>query len=152
VKEKNMFHAIRMPESLWRRWGLPVALGALFICSGCGGAADGPKRYDVSGTITYGGQPVLAGTIMFEPDASKGNKGPAGYAEIRDGKYDTRGEAGKGTIGGPHVVRITGLDPSKAVPDLLPDGPPLFSDYQTTADLPEADATQDFEVPAKPSG
>ena len=36
-----MFHAIRMPESLWRRWGLPVALGALFICSGCGGAADG---------------------------------------------------------------------------------------------------------------
>lgn len=48
-------------------------------------------------------------------------------------------------------MNITGLDASKADPDLFPEGAPLFSNYQTTVDLPEEQATQDFEVPAEAS-
>ncbi len=101
--------------------------------------------YHLSGAITYQGKPVPGGTIVFEPDATKGNEGAAGYAKIQDGRYDTRAEGDKGTAGGPHLVRILGLD---GIPrgELL-NGMPVFPEYSTTADLPTQDSTRDFEVP-----
>lgn len=111
---------------------------------GCGGDS-GPKRYDLSGTVTYDGKPVPAGTIIFEPDSSKGNPGPQGVAEIRDGKYDTS-KNGKGLIGGPHIVRITGFD--RATEDETTTAEPLFSEYKIEVDLPKEGGTKDFEVPA----
>lgn len=113
-------------------------IAALWLCAGlagCGGSSDTTRRFDLSGAVTFEGKPVPAGTILFEPDPGKGNKGPAGFAKIADGKFDTAA-GGKGTIGGPHVVRITGSD--KAT---------LFSDYVTSADFPQQKATKDFEVP-----
>jgi hypothetical protein len=121
-----------------------MALLAVLVCCGCGDGA--PARYDVSGTVTLDGSPVPGGSITFEPDRSKGNQGPAGYAKIKDGKYDTSGE-GSGTIGGPHIVKITGLG-GETDPDLFPEGMPLFPEYQTSVDLPEEETTQDFDVPA----
>lgn len=109
-------------------------LGAGLV--GCGGRGDATKRFDLSGSVTFDGKAVPAGTILFEPDSSKGNKGPAGFAKIADGRFDTAA-GGKGTIGGPHVVRITGSDEAT-----------LFSDYVTQADLPKEKSTKDFEVPA----
>jgi hypothetical protein len=103
------------------------------------------KIYNLSGAVTFQGKPVPAGHIVFEPDSSAGNSGAAGYATIKGGHYDTRIDGGRGIVGGPHVVRILGLD---GVPrgELL-NGVPVFPEYSTTADLPKENGTQDFQVP-----
>ncbi len=120
-----------------------LLVGVGLAASGCGGSS-GPARYRVSGKVTFKGQPVPAGRITFEPDAAKNNSGPAGYAEIKDGRYQT--PADKGTVGGPHQVRIVGFD-GRPVGE-SPDGTPLFPEYRTTANLPKGEGTQDFDVPA----
>lgn len=116
------------------------------LCVGCQGG-DSTTRYDVAGTVTFDGKPVAAGVILFTPDAAKNNRGPTGFAKIKDGKYDTR-QDGKGTVGGPHTVAISGADGVPLPQQELPDGRPLFTDYQTAVDLPNAATTHDFEVPA----
>lgn len=123
----------------------PLLLLALATLLGCGGES-GPPRYDVSGVVTYKGQPIPAGTIQFNPDASKNNRGPSGAATIKDGKFDTALE-GRGTIGGPHRVLIEAYD-GNAQPELeLPHGRPLFYGYQTEIDLPKEATQIEIEVP-----
>lgn len=125
------------------RWG-PVVMAAAALVSGCG---RGERLYHVQGTVTFAGKPVPKGTIVFEPDPSRGNRGSAGFAQIVQGRYDTRVGDGKGTVGGPHLVRILGLD---GIPrGELVNGSPLFPEYNTTADLPQQDTTLDFQVPAR---
>ena len=87
--------------------------------------------------------------IYFQPDAQGGNSGPQGFATIRNGAFDTKRE-GKGTVGGPMIVRITGFDsePPKDLSETEPGPKPLFAEYQTKADLPKEDGNQDFDVPA----
>jgi hypothetical protein len=127
-------------------WATIGALSvALLVTAGCGGS-DGPPRYPVRGTVTYRGEPLPAGEIAFEPDAEKGNRGPAAYGRISGGRYALG--RGEGTVGGPHRVRITGYEGEGSVES--PFGRMLFSDYATTVDLPEESATQDFDVPANP--
>lgn len=118
---------------------LPSLLFAALLI-GC----SGEKTYHLSGNITFQGKPVPAGHIVFEPDASKGNKGAAAFATIKGGRYDTSVEEGHGTIGGPHIVRILGLNGVRKG-ELL-NGTPLFPEYSTTADLPKQNGTQDFDV------
>ncbi len=132
--------------------GLVFVLTAMLMCFllGCG-VGDGPQRFEVSGKVTFGGKPVPTGRIQFEPDTSKGNRGPAGYAEIKDGVYNTQ-QTGKGTVGGPHVVVILGFDGKPRPEAELDSGTPIFPDYRTTADLPEEPASKDFDVPATPGG
>lgn len=113
---------------------------------GCGG-----KGYQVSGKVTFKGQPLPAGKIYFTPDASKGNKGPTGYADIKDGKYDTAATGGSGIVGGPMLVRIEGIDPSqieKADKAGETVAKVLFPPYQTAVDLPKENTMKDFDVPA----
>lgn len=113
--------------------------------AGCSGT-DGPSQYELSGTVTFQGKPVPAGTITFEPDAVKGNRGPQGFATIKDGRYDTR-EDGRGSVGGAQVVRISGSDGIDAG-ETFPTGKPLFEPYTTSVDLPKESSTHDFDVPA----
>jgi hypothetical protein len=122
-----------------------VALGMTALLAGCGSGDTGPKRYQLSGKAEFNGQPIPAGQIVFEPDSSKGNSGPQGAAEIRDGKFDTR-NGGRGTIGGPHRVRINGYDGVSQ--DEMHPAKSLFPEYTTTVDLPKEDGTHDFSVPA----
>ena len=125
---------------------LPVLCCCLAV--GCGGE----KTYRVSGKVTFKGKPLPAGRIIFVPDGAKGNKGSEGYADIKDGAYDTAAPGGKGAVGGPMNVRIEGWDPAKKIekPDksALSSIPPLFPPYETTADLPKGESTKDFDVPA----
>lgn len=79
------------------RFALLVAV-PLLAALGCGGGAE-PTRYVVSGSVTYGGQPVPKGFVTFEPDDSQGNSGPGGGAPIENGRYRTTSEAG--VVGGP---------------------------------------------------
>lgn len=113
--------------------------------AGCSGT-DGASQYELSGTVTFQGKPIPAGTITFEPDAVKGNRGRQGFATIKDGRYDTR-EGGRGTIGGAQVVQISGTDGISAG-ETFPTGKPLFEPYTTSVDLPKESSTHDFDVPA----
>jgi hypothetical protein len=129
-------HYCRGPRGLaWFTIALTVA--------GC--AARGPQRWDLSGQVTYNGKPLPAGVILFDPDVTRGNDGPGGFANVKDGTYDTRKE-GRGVIGGPHLVRIQGFDGKPGAE--LPLGNVIFAEYTIAADLPRQAGTFDFDVPA----
>jgi hypothetical protein len=124
--------------------GLGPLVLTLLVC-GCG--SEGIARYELSGTVTYDGQPVPKGFVTITPDTSKGNEGPGGGAEIVDGKFRT--PSGKGIIGGPHVVRIVGYDgvPTRMEGEELPDGKSLFPPYQANIDFPKQDSEHSFAIP-----
>ena len=126
---------------------------ACLLLFGCGGE----KIYRVSGKITFKGQPVPAGKIYFMPDGSKGNTGPTGYADIKNGEYDTSSTGGRGAPSGAVIIAVEGTDPSSP-PDKPKKGEEvsaestvklLFARYETTADLPSSSSTKDIEVPAE---
>ncbi|MEW4564447.1 hypothetical protein AB1K70_18045 [Bremerella sp. JC770] len=132
---------------------LPIFAGIMFavLSIGCGLNADGPSRYEVSGTVTFDGQPLPYGEITFAPDGSRGNQGPGAVVPIENGVYHV--DAKKGVIGGPHVVSITGYSASPtsgAVVAASQSQPKrLFATYTESVNLPEANAQQDFQVPGK---
>lgn len=127
-----------------------MALLLFVVSNGCG--KSGPKNFEFSGTVTHNGSPVKRGFIIFEPDFEKGNSGPGGGAEIREGKYRTPKE--KGVVGGAYKIKIVGFDgnPTTESGEELADGKPLFDPYHTTVEFPEEDTTKDFEVPVKSKG
>lgn len=131
---------------MMRIWGGCAAVFVAAVAVGCSGG-DGPTRYRLSGEATFDGAPIPFGDVVFTPDGAKQNSGPQGFANIRDGKYDTSGTDGKGIAGGPTIVRVTGLSG--------PDGK-LICEYEWTVDLPRQDGTFKLEVPkagaAKPAG
>jgi hypothetical protein len=125
---------------------------ALLLCGaslGCGGG----NTHRISGKVTFKGQPIPAGKIYFMPDGSKGNTGPTGYANIKEGSYDTSATGGQGIVGGPTVVAIEGFDPNAKPDKPDPSGEvtvkSLFPRYETSVDLPKGNTTKDFEVPAE---
>jgi hypothetical protein len=120
--------------------GLLMATASVLF-AGCGGS----KRYEVSGRVTYDGRPLPAGVIYFDPDVTRRNDGPQGYAIIKDGAYSTAAKGGRGVAGGPYVVRIEGFDGKPGAE--LPLGKSLFTGYQERRDLPQARSEQDFAVP-----
>jgi len=119
----------------------PLAIWLLAEASGCGGG--GPTRYELSGKVTFEGKSIPHGRIVFEPDASKKNAGPQGFANIKDGQFDTS-DGGQGHIGGAHLIRVEGFD---AVPGAGAPPKPLFNAYQSSADLPQEKSTKDIDVP-----
>jgi hypothetical protein len=98
---------------------------------------------DVWGTVTFKGQPVPAGVIAINPDFTKGNDGPQGMAEIKNGRYDTRSLA-KGAPSGPVVFMIDGFD-GKAQGEMT-QGQALFS-YKMQLELPKAATEKNIDVP-----
>jgi hypothetical protein len=63
-------------------------------------------RTAVSGTVTFDGQPLPAGQIVFEPTSA----GRLGIAQIANGSYSM--PAAQGPTPGKYVVRITATRPS----------------------------------------
>lgn len=123
---------------------LAAVSGSLIIGAGC--SPRGPARHHIEGSVTFDGEPVPSGLIRFEPDATKGNSGPVGYAAIIDGRYTTGEQGSKGALQGPLVAVMTGgpaKDPQVEFPKMW------FEDYHTSIDLdPKAGtATFDFDVP-----
>jgi hypothetical protein len=101
---------------------------AVLICLstlGCGGGApDGPELFPVTGTVTFDGEPISEGRILFRADGGTG-KGYGG--DIKDGTYTLE------TVSGSMKVEITAsrIVPGKfgeaASPD--EDPPPLSEMY-----------------------
>ena len=75
---------------------LPALAGFLLV--GCGGGQDSKppyltlKLYEVSGTVTLDGEPLVNGEIEFSPHDSSHNPD---RAEIKDGHYALQVKTGK---------------------------------------------------------
>ena len=123
-------------------------LAGLLLLVGCKGDS-GPARYDLTGKVTYNGEPVPAGYILMEPDKSKGNDGPGANADIKDGVYKTRPK--QGAVGGPHILSVSGFDgkPQGLGPGHNPMGKPLFANVRVTVDLPKDASIYDIVVPTQ---
>ena len=89
-----------------RAWvGMWVAsLGLSFA-----GCEDGPVRLTpVRGRVSYKGDYLRGGIIVFTPDPARNSDGPLSHAEIQsDGSYVLGGDDGPGAIPGWHRVTIT---------------------------------------------
>jgi hypothetical protein len=122
---------MRSPAAICGMFGLALVLGCSDLES---------DRQRVSGTVTFQGEPIPYGDILFTPDDAQKNSGPQGFATIRNGRFDTSSADGKGYGGGPAVIRITGLSA---------EGGTLLCEYEFRIELPRGDSTNAFDVPAK---
>lgn len=126
-------------------WILATVCGLVGF-SGCGNDSYAP-RYQVSGTVTYAGQPLPSGLVKFEPDVEKGGTGPGSYAPIKNGVYRTE----EGVCAGPMKVSICGFeeDAIEIVKDgeFALEGTQIFKEYPTQAEIKNEDTVINFEVP-----
>ena len=128
-----------------------VFLLAVLVSTGCG-----PRdRYALSGSVTFDGKPIPAGTITFVPFGAGKPGRTAAFCEIKAGKYDTK--TGRNPGSGPHRVMISGCDgvPYKSqmgeIVEDHPMGKQLFPTHLVEIDVPEKNGSVfDYAVPAKP--
>jgi major membrane immunogen (membrane-anchored lipoprotein) len=85
---------------------------ALLVVLGCSSDDTGlAKRYSVTGTVKYKGEPVPKGSITFEPTSGTGRHATG---TIENGSYtlSTSGAEGEGALPGDYKVIIisTGVD------------------------------------------
>jgi len=119
-----------------------VMLVLLLALASCSGKSSG--RVDVWGAVKFKNRPVPAGLIVINPDLSKGNDGPQGLAEIRDGRFDTR-QLDKGAPSGPVIFMIDGFD---GIPQgESANGKPLFLGYKVQFELPKEPSERNIDVP-----
>ena len=127
------------------------AVSFLVLCSMALGCGEN-NGYRVSGKVSFMGKPVPAGKIYFMPDGSKKNSGAAGFADIKDGLYDTALPGGYGSPGGAVIIALEGNDPTaspdkKASPNVTTKL--LFARYEVPVELPKGVSTKDIDVPAE---
>lgn len=122
------------------------ALAAMILLTGCGGSSE---LRSLSGEATYDGKPIPTGSILFEPDESKGNSGPGGAADIVNGKFQTRKNSGVGA--GPQRVTVYGFDPALNKDNSMDADTSLFPPYETEIDLAPEARTLDIRVPVQAS-
>ena len=118
-------------------------LAAVFLfCFGCSRGST-VERFQLSGTISYEGEPIPFGWITFAPE-----NGPGAVADIEDGKYTT--PDGWGTVGGKHTLEIVGFD-GVAFPDpneeggMNTAGKPMVR-CEIERDIPKETAIWDIEL------
>jgi hypothetical protein len=89
----------------------------VFVMGGCG--KSGPKRYEVTGEVTYKGQPLDEGMIEFHPMDGQGSQDGA---TIKDGQYEI--PKNKGLFPGKYKIHMIAGDgisggPSDGSPDVV---------------------------------
>jgi len=112
---------------------------ALALAAGC---SSEPPMAQLSGRVTFRGQPVPAGWISFTPESGKGS---VRVCQIKDGVYDSSQAVPSGIYPGKNQVRIAGFD-GKKIP-YWGQGKQIFNPIDLALDLPAGSQTKDFEVP-----
>lgn len=80
------------------RWGICV----IVLAVGCG-SRSGPELAEVSGTVTYLGQPLSNASVVLVPES-----GPAAYANTNaEGVFELMTRGRKGAIIGPGKFLVT---------------------------------------------
>jgi hypothetical protein len=127
---------------------LVVAVLVLPLAAGCSSKG---KYAQISGKVTFKGQPIPAGWISFTPDVAAGGTGKIKVFQIKDGVYDSAQEvpASKedqpGLKPGVHLIRIAGFD-GKKIP-FWGQGKQIFNEIQDKHTVPEGTSTKDFVIP-----
>lgn len=133
--------------SLQRGAFVCAVLATAVIGLGCGQKVSSLNH--VTGRVTFKGTPVPAGVIQFTPDTSAGNSGAAGFAEIRDGEYDTT-TSGRGVAAGAMIVTIDAYSMKNINPDFLPNGEALIVGYKERVNVgTDSETVLDFEIDPK---
>jgi hypothetical protein len=75
-------------KTLLRLFPVALGLGPLALSSGCGSNASVPDPATVRGRVTFNGQPVAGGLVVFAPDPQRGGYGKSARAETgSDGSF-----------------------------------------------------------------
>ena len=131
--------------ALQGRWHRPLGLPAVVVLAmlaGCGG-----NRPTVHGEVTFDGEPVVEGTISFEP---ADGVGPTTGGPIVDGKYRLFGEAAP--VPGMKRVRISaGRKTGRKIPAGEPFAPDVMIEEteRYIPDIYNTRSTLSREVTAK---
>jgi hypothetical protein len=136
-------------DGLARRWHAMLALPALLVMASCG-ADDGlGKRYAVSGTVTYNGNPLEKGEISFVSEDLKNNFGASG--QITSGSYTlSTGGNDDGAQAGKYKVTITAKEDflAKAKADFQKETKQQVSAYIPPQYIARAEAAAKSLIPA----
>jgi hypothetical protein len=116
-------------------------LAVLALVVGC---SREPARTEISGTVTFKGQPIPAGDVSFTPDVSIAG-GQLQMYMVKDGKYSSADTPGAGLLPGKYTVRIAGYD-GKQVPMYF-SGKQIFNAVQEEIVITAGNMTKDFVVP-----
>lgn len=92
-----------------------VGLIVLFL-AGCG-SSDSVPLVKVTGTVSYQGQPLPGGMIVFTPDSAKGGQGPFASAMIQpDGSFTLSSGDAVGAAPGWHRITVVALSDGASSP------------------------------------
>ncbi len=92
------------------RW---TVLALVALMSGCGGRNDIPPMGQVYGKVTYKGQPLSVGMVVFSPlVSSEAQTGQLATGTLgRDGSYElTTFDDGDGAIVGEHLITVKAVE------------------------------------------
>lgn len=113
----------------------------LLVLVGC---ESKPKLAEVSGTVTFKGQPIPAGDVSFTPEVSVAG-GQLQMYMVKDGKYDSTETPGMGLLPGKYKVRINGYD-GKQIPNFY-SGKQIFNAVEEQIEITAGKMSKDFVVP-----
>jgi hypothetical protein len=94
---------------------IPIAVGLLACAAvlaplvGCGSDDGLGKRYTITGKVTYNGEPLKKGSIVFVPEKSDG-RGASGQVVDGEIRNMTTQDAGDGVLEGKYLVGITAME------------------------------------------
>lgn len=109
--------------------------------SGCGQPKSAPDKSIVSGVVTFDGQPIVSGLIMFHPTGN--TKGPVSGASVVNGMYIVKNKGG--IPHGTHWVEIRTIMSGTADQSSKQFLPAKFNDQSTlTAEITADTETLDF--------
>ena len=122
------------------------SIGLLAVLAGCGPA--GPPMGEVTGTVTYKGQPLVTGDVLFVPETANLPYAQARIAE--DGTFQMQTEEhGNGVPVGKYQVMITSLKdlgPENGMLALIPARYSSTAESGLTAEVVDGENTVDFAL------
>jgi hypothetical protein len=116
--------------------------GAVVLALLAAGCSPKEELAQLSGKVTFKGQPVPAGYISFTPEAGKGS---VRVCQIKDGVYDSSKEVPPGIYPGKNLIRIGGFD-GKKVP-MWGQGKQIFNPVDDVMEVQLGTTTKDFVIP-----
>lgn len=109
------------------------------------GCSTKPTPAQLSGTVTFKGQPVPAGYISFTPDVAAGGLGQIRVMQIKEGVYDSSKESEPGLKPGAYLIEIAGFD-GKRIP-LYGQGKQIFNPVKDSFTVPDGVNKKDWVIP-----
>jgi hypothetical protein len=127
-----------------RKMGFLAVVVLAVVFAGCG--PSGPKRYKVTGAVTWNGKPLPKGHIVFEP-TDRSITPDAG--DILDGKFETMVQAGSKTVQIRASREVPGakFDPAMGAVPREQYIPPRYNDETTLQADIKPEGPNHFEYP-----